>query len=233
MMDNYFLNNPVFLKYKRRFDWKKLRRTPQLVKAIINERIVEIPFALNALSVIPRDGKVLDVGCMESLFPLFASALGYQVTGFDFREFPYQAPNFTFVQGDILDLPFKENEFDAVSCVSTIEHVGIGYYSDPADDVSADVKGIKEIRRILKPSGLLILSVPFGKAHIDHQQRVYDTEMINNLLKDFNVTSVQFFKNTRPVLGNNYWEKVDQNIAEKIDYQTGTECVCCATAVKH
>ena len=233
MMDHYFLNNPIFLKYKRRFDWKRFRKVPYLKKAVMNERIIEIPFALTTLTQAPDGGTVLDLGCMESMLPLFMAAAGYQVTGFDFREYPYRVPNFSFVRGDILDLPFPDNSFDAVTCVSTIEHVGIGFYDDPAHDMdSPDVQGISQARRVLKTGGILILTVPFGKFHVNAQQRVYDKAALDKLLIHFNVQKACFFKNTHMTTGNNYWEKIDLDEASKLSYETGTECVCCVSALK-
>ncbi len=233
LSDLYFLNNPIFLKYKRRFDWRRLRRLPELTRVIINERIIEIPFAIRALGAIPAGGRVLDLGCMESMLPLFLSGMGYQVTGFDFREYPYRVPNFTFVQGDICRLPFDEGSFDAVTCVSTIEHVGIGFYNDPTGSGgSPDLKGMAEARRVLKSGGLLVLSVPFGQAVVNHQQRVYDADGVRQLLAGFTVLTTEYYKNTAGSSGHNYWEKIPLAAAAALSYQTGTECVCCAVAKK-
>lgn len=230
--ESFFVNHPVFLKYKRKFDWKKFRKVSRLKKAVINERIIEIPFAIEALGRLPEKGSVLDLGCMESTLPLFVAGLGYQVTGFDFREYPYQMPNFKFVQGDILDLPFDENTFDAVTCVSTIEHVGIGFYNDPTDEQDApDRKGMLQVKKVLKPGGLLILSVPFGMAHVDHQQRVYDKKALQGLVDIFDVQSMRFFKNVRPAQGNNFWREIDAAGAESLAYESGTDCVACVSAV--
>ena len=111
MEDKYFINQPVFLKYKRRFDWRSLKRKPFIKKALLNERIIEIPFAIDVLAGMPKEISVLDLGCMESVLPLFLAGLGFKVTGFDFRQYPYRVPNFKFVQGSILD------------CIKTIRRV--------------------------------------------------------------------------------------------------------------
>jgi len=71
MEDVLFINNPVFLKYKRRFDWRLLKRKFFIKKALLNERIIEIPFVIDVLSGIVKSSKVLDLGCMESVLPLF------------------------------------------------------------------------------------------------------------------------------------------------------------------
>ncbi|MHB8155405.1 MAG: class I SAM-dependent methyltransferase [Candidatus Omnitrophota bacterium] len=232
MEDSFFINNPVFLKYKRRFDWRSLKRKPFIKKASLNERIIEIPFAIDALAGITKSSRVLDLGCMESVLPLFLAGLGFQVTGFDFRQYPYQVPNFKFVQGSILDLPFEQGFFDAVTCVSTIEHIGIGFYNDPKDNLSSDVKGMLEIKRVLKPGGLLILTVPFGRAFVSNQQRIYDQQGLDKLLAGFSVNTIKFFKNTQAVKGNNYWEQIQPVQAESLCYTSGTECICCLSVLR-
>jgi SAM-dependent methyltransferase len=231
MEDSFFINHPIFLKYKRRFNWRTLRRKLFIKKALINERIIEIPFVIDTLAGISKMSRVLDLGCMESVLPLFLAGLGFQVTGFDFRQYPYQVPNFKFVQGSILDLPFEKWSFDVVTCVSTIEHIGIGFYSDPKDNLSADIKGMLEIKKVLKPGGLLILTVPFGKAFINNQQRIYDQQGLDKLLVGFSVNTIKFFKNIQATKGNNYWEQIPLSQAESLRYTSGTECVCCLSAL--
>lgn len=233
MEDSFFINNPVFLKYKRRFNWRLLRRESFIKKALINERIIEIPFAIDALSKIPKGSTVLDLGCMESVFPLFIAGLGYEVTGFDFRNYPYKVPHFKFIQGSILDLPFEKDSFDVVTCISTIEHVGIGFYNDPKAEVSADMVGMEEIRRVLKPKGLLILTVPFGKFLVNNQQRIYDNKSLSKLIEGFLVDEIKFYKNVQVMDGNSYWEQIEQSKAELLQYSSGTECVCVFSALKN
>ena len=233
MEDSLFINNPVFLKYKRRFNWRTLKKESFIKKALLNERIIEIPFTISALSKIPKGSKVLDLGCMESVLPLFVAGLGYKVTGFDFRQYPYKVPHFNFVQGSILDLHFENNYFDAVTCISTIEHVGIGFYKDPKAESSPDIVGMKEIRRVLKPGGLLVLTVPFGKFLINNQQRIYDKKSLDKLIEGFFVGEIKFYKNVQAVGENNYWEQIEQSQAELLQYSSGTECVCVLSALKN
>ena len=157
---NYFINNPIFVKFKKRFDLFKFKSQQVLKSVNINERIVEIPFAIQAVAALPKRAKILDLGCTESSLPLQLAALGYSVTGFDFREYPYGHPNLTFVQGDMTKLPFDKENFDAILSISTLEHVGIGFYADPQEAQQADKKAIGEIARVLKPNGLFVLTAP-------------------------------------------------------------------------
>ena len=53
-------------------------------------------------------------------------------------------PNWVGVQGDIMRLPFAEDQFDVVYCEGVIQHT--------ADSV----KTVKELRRILKPGGHIL-----------------------------------------------------------------------------
>jgi SAM-dependent methyltransferase len=89
-----------------------------------------------------------------------------------------------------------------------------------------------EIKRVLKPGGLLILTVPFGEAFINNQQRIYDQQGVDKLLIGFSVNTIKFFKNTQVVKGNNYWEQIPLREAESLSYTSGTECVCCLSALK-
>ena len=49
---------------------------------------------------------------------------------------------------DILNIPFPDNDFDAVICIHVLEHI------------EDDQKAIREIYRVLKPRGHAILAVP-------------------------------------------------------------------------
>jgi len=81
------------------------------------------------------------------------------------------------VRGDILHPPYKESSFDCVLCISTLEHVGMNShkvrnpYGAPPWPTEPewflkhkeDFETVKEIKRILKNGGKLLLTVPFGK----------------------------------------------------------------------
>lgn len=224
---SYFINNPIFVKYSKRFNIGSLKRSKSLNKVYMNERIIEIPYVIESLNGISKDKKILDLGCTESPVPLFVSSLGYNITGFDYRQYPYYHPNLHFVQGNILALPFPDNCFDVVFCISTIEHIGIGYYEDPSLSEEADQKAIDQVYRIMKPGGLLVFSAPYGVSHVSESQRIYDAKALTNLLGKFVVNKIQYYKSSKNDKSQcNYWEEVDQHTAAKIESRDRANCIC-------
>ena len=61
-------------------------------------------------------------------------------------------PKVNFSVQDLTSLNFEDNFFDAVTCISVLEHIKPG----------SDTKAISELIRVLKPGGKLILTVDFG-----------------------------------------------------------------------
>ncbi len=52
------------------------------------------------------------------------------------------------------ELPFDDQAFDLVLCVSTLEHVGAdnsGYGLDAEDDGASRLTALRELRRVLAP----------------------------------------------------------------------------------
>jgi ubiquinone/menaquinone biosynthesis C-methylase UbiE len=78
----------------------------------------------------------------------------------------------TYVYADFRELPFEDNAFDTIACVSSLEHVGMdnALYSGPAREPDPDASvgvALDELVRVLAPDGTLLLTVPFGSPE-DH-----------------------------------------------------------------
>ena len=125
------------------------------------DKYVEYPFAIKHLPT-NKNVFILDVGCSGGYFPLIMDAVGYNVIGMDLRPYP-SGFDLNFHQHDILDPLFHEEFFHAITCISTLEHIGIGGRYGVKEDLKADRTALIEMHRLLKPKGTLILTIPFGK----------------------------------------------------------------------
>ncbi len=82
---------------------------------------------------------------------------------------------------DITNLSFESNSIQSLSCMHTIEHIGLGRYGDPID-YDGDIKAINELSRVLAPGGILLMVVPVGKENniVFNAHRIYEPkEFIN------------------------------------------------------
>ena len=73
-----------------------------------------------------------------------------------------QLPGLTNVKGDITALDFPENSQECVVSLCVIEHIGLGRYGDKIDTLGSE-KAAKELSRVLKPGGHLLISTMVGQ----------------------------------------------------------------------
>jgi SAM-dependent methyltransferase len=193
---------------------------------ISSERFIEYPWAFKNLE--QKNTKILDVGSTGSYFPLALACLGHKVYVIDIRPYEYRShhPNLKDIIGDIRHTEFPDNFFDAVTAISTIEHIGLGRYGDPLDK-EGDKKATQEIRRILKPKGKLLLTVPYGKPAVTKLNRVYDANKLQSILKDFKIEHEDyFFKKSK------CWYSVTKEYLANVESSTITKGIACIKAVK-
>ncbi len=128
-----------------------------------DERLIEIPWVLARL----RSGRVLDVGYAHAepsyLAGLFGANVG-ELIGVDLAE--AEVPGMQTVVADVRELPFPDRHLDQALLVSTLEHIGAdneryGLAADP--DNGGIGKALRELRRVLRPDGSLLVTVPAGE----------------------------------------------------------------------
>jgi len=88
------------------------------------------------------------------------------VTMIDIRPIEIELPNLFFKKGSVLNLPLKDNSINSLSSLCVVEHIGLGRYGDTLDSFGSE-KAIKELKRVLKPGGILLISLP-----IDDQNKI-------------------------------------------------------------
>ncbi len=74
----------------------------------------------------------------------------------------------SYTWADLREIPADDASFDIIACLSTLEHVGMNnqrYGADdpPVSDPRAEcVRVIREFRRVIRPGGTVLISVPYG-----------------------------------------------------------------------
>jgi len=120
-------------------------------------------------------------------FPTIVSAF-VPVEFYDYRPAELRLSNLESKHGDLLALPFADNSVESLSCMHTIEHIGLGRYGDPID-YDADIKAIKELTRVLAPGGTLIFVTPVGQPKIEfNAHRIYSYEQITEYFRNLKLT---------------------------------------------
>ena len=93
-------------------------------------------------------------------------------------------------QDDLLALPFADASVESLSCMHTVEQVGLGRDGDPLDS-DGDLKAIKELKRVLAPGGNLLFVVPTGRPKVVfNAHRIYTVDQIHDRFADL---SLQWF----------------------------------------
>jgi SAM-dependent methyltransferase len=95
-------------------------------------------------------GPILDAGCGTglNLRHLPVGSTGIDINPRNIELLRARLPGHPVVEGDIEAMPFGDDSFGTVLCTEVLEHV-----PDPA-------AAIREFRRVLRPGGVLIGSVP-------------------------------------------------------------------------
>lgn len=103
---------------------------------------------------------------------------------YDYRPADLKLSNLTSNQVDLLKLPFESGSIKSLSCMHTVEHIGLGRYGDQIDP-EGDLKAINELQRVLAKDGSLLFVVPVGRAKIEfNAHRIYSYEQVTGYFKD-------------------------------------------------
>lgn len=108
------------------------------------------------LAHVPKDGVTVDAGCGTSRWPIYLRRTGRACVGVEIsldacRMARTLDPNMPVAQGDTRHAPVRDGVADAVISLGVVEHEEAG-----------PIEGLRELHRMLKPGGVLVLAVPFN-----------------------------------------------------------------------
>jgi len=119
--------------------------------------------------------RILDVGSPKCFGLYLASKLELEIEMTDINSLnideyktmweavrPHARGRAHFALEDARSLSYPANHFDVVYSMSVLEHI---------EGQAGDRDGLREMARVLKPGGLLLLSVPFGGEYVEQQRK--------------------------------------------------------------
>lgn len=166
---------------------------PQYYGEFLDDRVVEYPWFISRIT--QESGKLLDAGSALNFSYILQhkNLLKKEITiaTLEPESYCYWHQRISYVFCDIRDLPFKDNFFDAVVSISTLEHLGMdnSIYSSNPDFVEKNkfdfLKAIVELKRVTKLGGKVYITIPYGKYTDFGWYQQFDDEMINLLIDKF------------------------------------------------
>ncbi len=165
---------------RRRFDPQEGRLLPELddrtaTTAIEPHYTYHPAWAARVLAT-TRPDKHIDISSTLHFSTLVSAFI--PVEFYDYRPADLHLSNLRSGHADLTALPFESDSVASLSCMHTLEHIGLGRYGDPID-YDGDLKAIAELKRVLAPGGNLLVVTPVGQPRIEfNAHRIYAYDQV-------------------------------------------------------
>ena len=109
-----------------------------------------------------------------------------EIEMFDIRESPNYISNVKPLKIDLMEEINEEltDYCDSLSCLHALEHFGLGRYGDPVN-FDGFLKGLVNLKKILRTGGKFYLSVPIGPQRIEfNAHRVFSVKYLLSLVSN-------------------------------------------------
>jgi hypothetical protein len=128
--------------------------------------------------------------------------------------------NVSYIYADLRDIPIRDCFYNSIVCASTLEHVGCDNTLITGNDAHREHQpddfriAIRELQRVLKQHGTLLITVPFGAYHDFGVFQQFDRHLL--------CCAIEAFGGTRPARETFYRYNSDGwNVA------TSSDCATC------
>lgn len=169
----------------------------------LDERIVEYPWFLSRLPT-EVEGRLLDAGSVLNFdYILQQPAFGNKqlfISTLAPEPLCYWKKGISYVYEDLRSSCFRDEYFDWIASLSTIEHIGLDntmLYTADASKKEAQgtscLTAIREYRRMLKPGGSLFLSFPYGRHENHGWFQIFDAAMLDQVIAEFCPSEIHEF----------------------------------------
>lgn len=155
------------------------------------DRDFEYPWVLRNIDI--KKGKLLDIGSTvgQMLYDILPKEIEINTLNINNQK---DVKGVKQIEGDIRKTDFKSNLFDCITCVSTLEHIGVEGRYGVKEDKLGDIKAMEEMLRILKPSGKLYLTVPYGAKDVLPINKLYNKKRTEKLFKGYKLVKEEYLR---------------------------------------
>jgi SAM-dependent methyltransferase len=178
--------------------FRKRGRLPEQFGVGFDERCVEYPWLFGQMHAEPEilldAGSTLNQAFILNQPLLQRKKLTIATLGPEDDCFWHQG--ISYLYADLRDLPIRDQYFDTIVCLSTLEHVGCDNSFYKKDEAAREqrlddfVLAMQTLRRVLKPGGSLFLSVPFGAYRYFGSFQQFDAALLSRALGAFGKATV-------------------------------------------
>jgi SAM-dependent methyltransferase len=179
-------------------DWQSIfaaaEALPTGLGAGYDERVVEYPWLFSRAI----RGRALDAGSVLNhrhvLERMLPGVDDLTITTLAPEPMAFTSLGVSYLYADLREMPLRDNWFDEVICLSTLEHVGMDNTTygagapRAADPTKEAARALRELLRVLSPGGRVHLSVPFGRREDHGWFRQFDRADVDALFDRAGVT---------------------------------------------
>ncbi len=198
----------------------------------VDERVLEFPLALEILDP-HQNYKILDAGAAlnvdylkESIKDAKPKFVHYTLNSD--KEIPlFQGDKYSYCFGDLCAIDFKDETFDRVICISTIEHIGMDNerygVAQGQKGKEAYLQAVREMFRVLKKDGKMMLSFPFGGKEAQDRgwYRIFNWEDLQNIVRSIPSAGLQ----EKYYIYQKYWREVAKKDFDQVAQQDHSSAV--------